>query len=100
MSFTSIGIGIEAIVAYKGFVGIGDMKADAVEEFDSGGRISKLRFFSFIISIITVMIGLTVVKKYFKSLFFYFGFNDVVEGTVLAELTRRRSQTLRSSSMI
>ena len=45
--------------------------------------------------------GLGGEDENFSSLcFFYFEFNDVVEGTVLAELTRRRSQTLRSSSMM
>jgi len=35
VSFTSVGIRIIAIVADKRFVGIGDMKADAMEEFDN-----------------------------------------------------------------
>ena len=35
VSFTSVGIRIIAIVAYKGFVGIGDMKANTMEEFDN-----------------------------------------------------------------
>ena len=35
LSFTSVGIRIIAIVAYKGFVGIGDVKANTMEEFDN-----------------------------------------------------------------
>ena len=35
VSFTSVGIRIIAIVAYKGCVGIGDMKANTMEEFDN-----------------------------------------------------------------
>ena len=35
VSFTSGGIRIIAIVAYKRFVGIGDMKANTMEEFDN-----------------------------------------------------------------
>ncbi len=36
VSFTSVGIRIISIVADERFIGIGDMKANAMEEFDDG----------------------------------------------------------------
>ena len=45
ISFTSVGIRIIAIVADKRFIGIGDMKADAMEEFDDGEDF-EITFFS------------------------------------------------------
>jgi len=44
-SFTSVGIRIIAIIADKRFVGIGDMEADTVKEFDDGEDF-EIAFFS------------------------------------------------------
>ena len=45
ISFTSVGIGVIAIVADERFIGIGDMKANAMEEFDNGEDF-EITFFS------------------------------------------------------
>jgi len=44
-SFTSGSIGVIAVVADKRFVGIGNMKANAMEEFDNGEDL-EITFFS------------------------------------------------------
>ena len=44
-SFASVGIGIISIVSYKRFVGIRDVKANAMEKFDYGEDF-KITFFA------------------------------------------------------